>query len=242
MKAENGGGTLNIAICDDEIEYLETLKHDIREIAPSEYTITINEYLSGQELLSSYQKSKYDVIILDIEMNRLNGIETAKQIRKLDKSVIIVFFTSHREFAIEGYHVNAFRYILKNQTKGLYKKQLISVISDYIQNCKTYSITGNVGTAVFKLSNIYFFEIYNKTVVLHTFDKQYEFTEKLSNIEKQLGDNYFIRSHKSYLVNLANVDFIEQNFIKMNNAEQVPLSRSCKENVITQYIAYITSR
>ena len=88
----------------------------------------IHEFTSGRDLLSFYVKGMYEVIILDVEMPDLTGLQTAERIRQIDGSVIISFLTNYAEFAVKGYDVGAFRYILKNQPDYVYTKQLNSIM------------------------------------------------------------------------------------------------------------------
>lgn len=120
---------MNIAICDDEKVFLKQLHTKINSLKI--HNCQISEFTSGQELLSNFVKGMYEIVILDVEMPGLNGLETAERIRQTDKSVIISFLTNYSEFAVKGYEVGAFRYILKNQPDYAYMEQLLSVFDEY---------------------------------------------------------------------------------------------------------------
>ena len=104
---------MKIAICDDDNSFLQNVKFLINKIYSNPDKLSIYEYESGEQFLLQFKPQLYDVIILDIEMCGITGLEVAEEIRKIDKSVILAFLTSHQEFATLGYEVNAFRYILK---------------------------------------------------------------------------------------------------------------------------------
>ena len=104
---------LRIAIVDDELDFLMKLRDMINKYCPDSDKLNIYEFWSGEKLLYNFKRNMYDVIILDVEMEGLNGLETATKIRSYDNLVIIVFLTSHQEFALQGYEVKAFRYMLK---------------------------------------------------------------------------------------------------------------------------------
>ena len=88
-----------------------------------------------------------------------------------------------------------------------------------------------------------FFEVLNKKITVHTTEKSYEYVGKLSEIEKQLqNDDSFIRTHKSYMVNVAQIDTIRNFDIIMKNSEQALMSRSLKKSVVDKYISYVTGR
>ena len=84
--------------------------------------------------LSGYATGQFDIIILDIEMDGMNGLEAAERIRRKDEDVLLMFLTSHSEFAIDGYAVNAYRYMLKGESDYLCMRQIESIISEYKQS------------------------------------------------------------------------------------------------------------
>ncbi len=131
---------MRIAIVDDEREFLLNLKSMISENYPEPDKLSISEFGSGEEFVKNFKKNMYDIIILDIEMKELNGLETAEKIRSADSSVIIVFLTSHQEFALQGYEVNAFRYMLKSQPETMYRRQLSSIFDEYHQTHLTFPV------------------------------------------------------------------------------------------------------
>ena len=106
---------VKIAICDDENKFLTKIKEDLSSLQSYENEFSFDEFKTGRELLADFSEGKYALVILDIEMPGLNGLETAEFLRKIDDKVIIIFLTGYEKFACQGYAVRAFRYILKNQ-------------------------------------------------------------------------------------------------------------------------------
>ena len=104
---------INIGICEDELHYRVNIKDMLGDIL-STYSINykIYEFSSGEELLSNYPKD-LDILIMDIQMKIINGMDTARKIREFDQNLEIIFMTSFSEFMQEGYEVKAYRYILK---------------------------------------------------------------------------------------------------------------------------------
>lgn len=104
---------LNIAICDDNQEYINILEKYILD--KNEPEVSCDAFYSGEELVKMYNmgEGNYDVIFLDMEMNILNGIETANIIRKMDKHVIIVFVTSHTKYMQACFECSPFRFLIK---------------------------------------------------------------------------------------------------------------------------------
>ncbi len=175
-----------IAVCDDEKIYRDKTVALIKATLGSCGKINISLFLSGESLLDACKDVKFDLIFLDIEMQGINGLETAREIRKTNSGVMIVFLTGYSEFAVDGYEVGAFRYILKNQPDFIYKKQMASIADEYNSRHRTFEIMAKSYTTVVKLADIIYFEVLNKTVIVHTIDGNYEYFGKLSDIEKSL--------------------------------------------------------
>lgn len=231
---------MRIAIVDDEKIFLSNLKNIIVKSYPEPDKLNISEFGSGEEFLNDFKKSMYDVIILDIEMKKLNGLETAERIRTADSSVIIVFLTSHQEFALQGYEVNAFRYMLKSQPEPMYRRQLNSIFNEYHQTHLTFPVQTKNTTYNISISDIVFFEVFKRMIVLHAIDETYEFYGKLSEIEKDERLVNFIKPHKSYYVNLTFIDNLEHDFVIMKTKDKIPLSRKLKQSVTDKFLTFLT--
>ncbi len=234
---------MRIAICDDE-EILNIQTRDfINSMLAKPCECEIIPCLSGEELVAKSAENKFDIIFLDIEMSGINGIETAREIRKTDENVIIVFLTNYQEFSLVGYEVDAYRYLIKNQPKHFYEKQFKSIFEEYSQKHKCFTIATRNDKICIKLKDICFFEVLNNKITVHTTNKSYEYIGKISDTLKQLqNDNSFIRTHKSYVVNIAMIDTIRDFDILMKNSEYAFLSRNLKKSVIDKYISYMTGR
>lgn len=233
---------MRIAMCDDEKKFLNMLKELIAKSYPDTTKLCISEFESGEQFLSQFKANHFDVIILDIEMKELTGLEVAEKIRETDKSVIIAFLTSHQEFAPNGYEVNAFRYLLKGQPEHMYIKQLRSIFNEYHQTHMTFSVQMSNTVFNVSVSDILYFEIFKRTIVLHTRTNKYQFNGKLSEIEKDERLVNFVKPHKSYYVNLSYIDNIEPTTIIMKNGDKIPLSRNFKQFVTDKFVSFLTAR
>ena len=164
---------MNIAIVDDEPIFLKQLHNRLREMKLPD--CEIHEFTNGRDLLSFYVKGMYEVIILDVEMPGLNGLQTAERIRQIDNSVIISFLTNYAEFAVLGYDVGAFRYILKNQPDYVYTKQLNSIIAECQQRFRTFTFNNKNLSFKFRLTDILYFEGHRRKVSLFTINGELEY-------------------------------------------------------------------
>lgn len=216
---------IKIGICDDELQYILKIKNIINKLL-SEYLInyTIYEYLSGEELLNNYPKD-LDILILDIQMNLINGIETAKEIRKFDENLEIIFMTSFADFMQDGYEVNAYRYLLKPITEEKIIKNILPCIEGVIKKRNNY-LTINTKNSVdrIKIDSILYIETDRPNILIHTSDNVYNAKISIYKIEKILKEYGFFRCHNSYIVNLKVVKSMHRNIITINSKE-IPISK-----------------
>lgn len=243
MRKAGRGVNMKIAICDDEEVFIENTIDMIKSILADADMCSITACKSGEELLEKHCLEKYDIIFLDIEMGGISGMETAREIRKYDSEVIIVFLTNYSEFALEGYEVDAYRYLVKNQPVYIFEKQFRSVFEKYSQKHKLFEISDRNTTSYVYLKDICFFEILNKRITVHTLTDEYEFCGKMADIEQQFkNDALFIKPHKSFLINLAHIRAICVSDIIMANGKKVPLSRNYKKAIADRYVSYMMER
>lgn len=231
---------MNIAIVDDERIFLKELHNKIDSLGMSDYKVY--EFESGESFLSIFEKGKFDIIILDVEMPGINGLETAEKIRESDKTVILSFLTNYSEFAIQGYEVNAFRYILKTQPDYLYMQQLQSIFDEYKQTHKAYAYSNQNMSFRYKLIDILYFEIFNRQILLHTTERNVEYYGNLSDIYEELKEFNFIKPGKSYVVNLEHIKNIDKNFLIMSNGDKILIGRTYKKDVVTRYLNFMSGR
>lgn len=230
---------MKIAICDDEHNFVLKLKDMIKKYCPDTEKLQIWEFGSGEEFLASFKAGRYDVIILDIRMKELNGIETAKEVRTKDDFVIIVFVTNYGEFAIQGYEVNTFRYILKDQPEQIYKKQLRSIFHEYHQKHYNFLVKENGTLYNIRIDQIMYFAVYGRVIEIHADSGTYEYSGTISQIREDDRLVNFISPHRSYYVNLAYIDNIEKKNVNMKNKEKIPLSRNYRKIVTNRFVSFL---
>ena len=233
---------MRIAICDDERTYIEKIKNDINSLKTHENEFEFSEFESGEAFISEFSKDKYDLIILDIEMKDLNGLQTAEFLRQIDKNVILIFMTSYDKFVYQGYEVNAFRYILKNQPEPIYLKQLSDTIQEYYRNKKYIKVVDNDIEKELLTVDILYIEVYSHQIVIHTFNKEYYQKGKLSDYEKMLEACLFVRSDKIVLINITNIDYIKKNQVFMKNGKILYVSRNHLEKVTKAFLKFSRNR
>jgi DNA-binding LytR/AlgR family response regulator len=183
----------------------------------SKISYTLDSFSSGEGLLEVFEKEKYDLIFLDVYMGDLTGVQTAERIRDIDTQVVIVFTTTSDDFTREGYRLNAYKYLLKPVVEEdvVDALELATLKRDKAQGATLAIVTDNV-PVIIPLNDIVFVESSNRKSLIYTSDKTYATTMTIDALEKLLPSPRFLRSHRSYIVNLDHVDDLEEDFIMDN--------------------------
>lgn len=216
---------INIGICDDELHYRVNIKDILGDIL-STYSINykIYEFSSGEELLSNYPKD-LDILIMDIQMKIINGMDTARKIREFDQNLEIIFMTSFSEFMQEGYEVKAYRYILKPISERKISRNILPCINEIMKKKNNY-LTINVKNYVdrIKIDSIVYIETDRPNILIYTNDNKYTTKMSISKIDKILREHGFFRCHNSYIVNLKLVESMNSNTLKIGE-KYIPISK-----------------
>lgn len=207
---------LRIALCEDtpaDTDVLTALIHT------SDIPYNLDSFASGEAFLEGFAKDKYDLIFLDVYMDELSGVQTAERIRELDSQAVIVFTTTSDDFTREGYRLNAYKYLLKPVVKEdvVDALELATLKRDRAQGATLVIVTENV-PVVIPLNDIIFVESSNRRSLVYTPEETYATTMTIDALEKLLPSPRFLRSHRSFIVNLDHVDDLEEDFI-MDNGE-----------------------
>lgn len=236
---------LQIAICDDEKWFLSQEKEWISQyMNHAGYQFSIDAYASGSEFLAMGDEvSKYDIMFLDVNMEEIDGLEMARKIREYTKEAYIVFVTAFITYALEGYKVDAVRYILKDDV-SLEKAiaECLDAIIDkmrYIEHKHTFEFQEGRRT-LFSDEIIYIESNLHKLEFHLAGEKSGKYTMygRLDNIEKMLQDASFCRVHKSYLVNLRYVEKVERYLAKLSTGDTVSISQPRYNQVRERFICY----
>ncbi|WDV45700.1 LytTR family DNA-binding domain-containing protein [Clostridiaceae bacterium M8S5] len=230
---------LNICICDDEKTQRKKLLNIIEtqmQLKGLDYNVI--ECNCGEALIKDTSDKHIDIFFLDIEMNNINGIDTAKKIREYNNTSVIIFVTGFRDYVFDGYDVKALNYVLKPYTQ----EKIINVIGQSLKQLeheqnKFYVV--QTGKELYKLNfdDIKYFTSNKRKVTVHTKLNLIEFYEKLDNIEIDLQDQ-FIRTHQRYLINPKHIISIENNFINLEN-ERIPISKRKYQEVMISFAKHM---
>ena len=199
---------VRVAICEDDVFFQQKEKELLDlyfEKGHIDYDIQVFE--SGNDLLENF-RNEYNVVFLDISLDGMNGIEVARQLRERRAGAYIVFLTAYVEYSLEGYKVDAHRYLLKDD-KNLQNTMfecMDSIMSNMNLDSVKLSLKVQGGLLPVAPSKILFAESKGHRLILHIFGekqevKEYSMYDRLDNLQALLHNYGFIRIHQSYLVN-----------------------------------------
>lgn len=219
---------IQIAICDDETTVLSRTKKIIEGFP---VPMTVECFTSGEALLAGLMAlrergQRYQVVLLDIDMPGLNGLETAKHIRAVDKQVKLIYITNHSDYSLFAFSVHAFAYLLKPVTAEMLYQQLDEALSydnSTLEMLRPYQTEH--GTVRLPLSDIRYFEYQNRHVILHTASGRYTMRSTIGAVVLEHQELGFAMPHKSFVVNLFAVRAIKGPDVLLTDGSVVPLSQ-----------------
>lgn len=230
---------LRVAIVEDEKEYIDQIKNYI-ERYQEEYDqeIKISIFKDGSEILENYQPD-YEIILFDIEMPNINGMQAAKKIREQDKDVVLVFITNMAQYAINGYEVGALDFILKPINYSTFRVRFTRAIGRVIKR-ESGEILLNLTDGMKKLDTkqIYYVDVQNRMLHYHTEIGEFVVRGTLQNAENELKSYHFVKCNHWYLVNLKHVSEIKKN-IAIVAGNELEISRRNKSIFLEALADYI---
>lgn len=218
---------MRIAICDDEEKFRVSEKQLIDRLCGS-MDVIVDAFADGRKLIERFEKAPYEVVFLDIEMPEMDGITLAKKLREMDGNVYLVFLTGHVEYAVEGYEVNALRYLTK-PVKEEKLKEVLRFVMEKNTKKKQFAIRTDGEDFFFGLNELIYFEAQNQYVKVYTTKGEYLVRANISDYEKQLSKDGFFRIHRGYLVSLSKVKKMGTGEVLMDTKDgevSLPVSRS----------------
>lgn len=231
---------MKIAICEDEKEYQLMIEKLVRTFTGEEI-IEQHFFSSGEELVQAYEnKQRFSIIFLDMQMKELGGIETAKIIRKYDKKCVIIIITAILEYAMDGYSVNAFDFILKPINQDKFRKVLLKAIHKVkFFDHQTYVIETREKTQVLQLSDILYIESHGRKVILRQRDASYESNENISTVEKKLIEKGFLRISRYFLINIRHIKEIGVNDVQLSDGSLLTYSHKFANDIKRKYMIFM---
>lgn len=230
-----------IAICEDEKVILDFESSLIKDwAAGAGCPLELDTYISSEQFLfESEDKAPYDVLIFDIQMKNMNGMELAKTLRRRGCDSVIIFVTGVPDYAIEGYEVGAVRYILKPVKTEVLKGLLDSAWSDRQKKSEDYFVLGQ-GSDLEKISfdKILYIEACGHYVHLKGLDFEREWKAGFSETATAFDGKGFFCLRRGLLVNLAHVERITRTECLLDGGEALPVARGVYKELNEAFIEF----
>lgn len=228
---------VKIAVCDDLIEERQKIVELLNQYADSnEYSILISEYASGEELLKS-DLASFNLIVLDIFMNELNGIETARKIMESNLGISIIFCSTSNEFAQESYDVEALRYL----TKPIIKEKFYQTLDKYFYTktaLRMLTFKQNRIDESIYLSDVLWIEAGDHKSIIHTKNGDITTSTIFKQFQMELEDADFIKPIRFALVSLEAIAVLPTDEIKLIDGTRIGISRDMRKEVRRAYTDY----
>lgn len=234
---------INIAFCDDDLTILDQLREIVTRYSGSgEWDVRVSAFQSSLDLMATIEKGiRYDVLFLDIMMPGQNGIATAKEIRKFDDNVKIIFLTSTPEYAVQSYMVGAYYY----QLKPIQEKAFVELLDSVLDACERESSKSLIlrcknGITRVELQRLEYCEVMHRTVFIHLNNGMVlESVGTMDELYREIASlGGFVRPHRSYLVNLEYISNITYRGIKMNCGAEIPIPRGKYHELKDLFLEY----
>lgn len=231
---------LSVAVVDDEQAFSDALCRMIRQFAAKEnIEVDITCFQDGIDIADEF-RSRWDIIFLDIQMAQMDGLAAARRIRACDSDVVLIFVTTMAQYAINGYEVDAFDYILKPLSYPQFELRMLKAVREVEKKkahsyvyLKKYSDVVKVST-----DDILYIEVAGHTLRYVTDGETYEKRATIGDAEKELAGLPFARCSLSFLVNLKRVDRVSKDSVFAGGRE-LPISRNRKKEFLEAFSDYL---
>lgn len=228
---------MTIAICDDEELIREQVKKLVAKQRPDAST---DLYSTGEELLAA--NKSFDVVFLDIQMDGLNGIETARKLRKENAQTILIFITGIREYVFEAFDVHAFHYLLKpieeKKFREVFRQAEAEAEKLEKQAPKLLWIKSGKRKLPLRQDGILYIENRAKKLEIHTEEGVIETYASMQDAQAQLKEAFF-RCHRGYLVNMAYIAEYSRTSITLTNGDTIYMAKEKYSLFVKQYLRYL---
>lgn len=231
---------MRIAVCDDEPAMLEYLSGLVLRWGEQQgEQVAVERFPSAQALWFAWAESpRFDLLLLDIQMEGMDGVALAHKIRERDERCVILFITGTAEFMAEGYDVSAMHYLLKPVDEAKLFACLEKAAARLRRAPRQLLLPVDGVQTRFCAEDIFYAEAFAHTVCIHTGASQAQVQVSISALEQLLAGEPFIRCHRSYLVNLRHIRRIGREELLLDGGEKLPVSRRLYAAVNEAFIRF----
>jgi DNA-binding LytR/AlgR family response regulator len=225
-----------IMICDDEPKMLSDIAETAAETVPDSDVL---KFGSGDALAAALETEGCDIILLDIDMPGISGLDIARGLSGMPDKPLLIFVTSHDELVYDSLQFHPFGFV----RKAYMDRELPAALGDAVKELggreRHFRFRTSDGDVKLKLDGILYFESDGNYIRLFAEDGEYRFRDTVSSLENALSGSGFVRIHKGFLVNQAAVRMINTEECVLNGGTRLPIGRSYSENARKQLMRYM---
>ena len=226
---------MNIAVVDDEKVILDQISGLVRKQMPDCY---LESYATGEGLLEAVKR--FDIVFLDIQMDGMDGIETARSLRKKQDDIVLIFVTGNREYVFDAIDLYAFHYLLKPVNEDKFREVLERAAGEVAKKKEKRGLFIKRRNLTLDQADILYIESRAKKVEIHTDGSKdiIEIYATMEELEGQLGEDFY-RCHRAYIVNMAHITEYDNDSITITNGDRIYLTKKKYGDFVKAYMWYL---
>lgn len=232
---------MKIGICDDEQKYLEDITQHL-DIFSKNNNIDFEKYIftTSCEMLSC--NVNFDIAILDVEMDNMNGIKLGEELRKRNSHIILIYITAHKKYLDDALNLNAVRFFEKPLDSQRFYRGLSDAIARIDNSTIHFYLKDNNITERISVQDIIFVEIEKRKTKIVTNDKEYHSNHHISFWREKLNSTIFISPHKSYIINFNYVTSYERNYIILDEHYKISIARNKQTDFHRKFMQFMEGK
>lgn len=230
---------VRIAVVEDDREYAARLEEYLKRYEQeSGEKLRITHFKDGEDIVTGYS-GEYDIVLMDIEMEFLDGMTAAERIRRVDEEVVIIFITNMPQYVMKGYMVDALDYVLKPLSYFALSQRIDRALTRMKRRRRRFvTIAIKGGMKKLDISHIRYIEVRDHDLIFHTIDGDVAAKGSMRDVEESLEGEGFFRCNKCYLVNLEYVESFQNNDV-MLGGDVVQVSRARRKEFMDRLNDYL---
>ena len=229
---------MRIYLCDDELKIREEICTKVKEQLPE---TEVSTYSDGRELLKRLKEQSCDILLLDIDMPELSGMEVAERLSELSKKPLLIFVTGHDELVYESFQYHPFGFVRKQFLDMELKKVLADCKTELEQKERHFNFHTAEGEHKLLLAELLYFESEGNYVKVYTATGEYRFRSTIAAVESTLKKEGFLRIHKGFLVNQAAIRLFGADAVELTDGNSLPVGKTYAEDAKQQFMRYLRS-
>ena len=226
---------MKIAVCDDENKIVEEITSYIKKDFPMS---EVRAYSNGESFLAASEE-RPEVLLLDIDMPGISGMEVAAALTREKVSTLIVFVTAHDELVYDSFKYHPFAFVRKKFLEEELKTVLSDCEKQLVSRNKNFVFQNASKLVTLSQNDILYFEGQANYLAIHTTSDEYKMRSTMAGVEKELEDSDFLRIHKGFLVNLEHIRVLKTEELELDNGTVLPIGKSYSEAAKKSILKYM---